>query len=344
MSKIYILSSIGEEIYRPLTDYINNNYSEGAELIVATPQSRNVFIRHVSCAWYFWKKTHNGDSVVSMFDYQGILLWWICKLTFTRRKILAINILHKGRTTAGCFFYRCAHRLHDYLFQKALKDVRNIRATVTSTHYGEWISKQLNIDVKFFLLRDCNYWFYKADETFAVEEKQNTVFCGGYNGRDWELVTKLVKGMPDVRFILMPGNKFFDSLNSKIGDCKNAKIYRSVGETEFMSEQLSASIIIMPLKVESPAGLIVVFQSANNKKFVVVSKNVTMEEYVTNERGGILGDDLNEWKETIYHYLNHPEERKKCAEELHGFILKECSMERYCNTILESITSDFNSH
>lgn len=141
----------------------------------------------------------NGDTIICWYDFMAVLCWWLCKIFRKKRKIVAVNILLKNKDTVK-------NRLARFLYRPVLNS-NNVRATVTSKKYGEYLNKMLGIRGKYTLLHDIYYSGY--DISYHGEILHNSVFCGGHNGRNWEMLIKIARIMPEVTFnCVMPRDKF----------------------------------------------------------------------------------------------------------------------------------------
>ena len=77
---------------------------------------------------------------------------------------------------------------------------------------------------------------YPFDEKEETEYKNygTKVFCGGNNGRDWELAIKIGQSMPNVQFTLvMP--TFIQKYYSKIKISDNIHSLSGLGNTEILA-------------------------------------------------------------------------------------------------------------
>lgn len=330
-NKIYILSALNNGLFKPLTEWINTHNGAGAELI-ESQHINNLYLRCLAGSWKAIRNTRRNDTIVCMYDFQGVLLYWLCMLCFTNRNIVIINVLNKCKSGF-------IHKLYNYLYKKAMTDSKHTRTTVTSMKYGDWLNDKLGIDVEYRLLRDCNMWYYKYDK--IIDEKPNTVFCGGNNARDWDFIVALAKEMPNVNFILMPGTNRYNYYMEK-GINSNITIYPNVPYDKFMDEEMSASIVAMPLETEAPAGLIAIYQAGINNKFVITTETATMSDYIGENRGQMIEKDIELWKQTIDHYLANPKLRKEKAKNLHDFIENDCSPIKYYTSIMNIANSFTN--
>lgn len=46
------------------------------------------------------KQSADGDTIICWYDFMAVLCWWLCKVQFKNRKIIALNILLKDKATA----------------------------------------------------------------------------------------------------------------------------------------------------------------------------------------------------------------------------------------------------
>ena len=45
------------------------------------------------------KKSADGGTIICWYDFMAVLCWWLCKVQFKNRKIIALNILLKDKAT-----------------------------------------------------------------------------------------------------------------------------------------------------------------------------------------------------------------------------------------------------
>ena len=270
-----------------------------------------------------------GDTIICWYDFMGIICWWICKILHKQRNIIALNILLKDK-------HSVKNIVAKILYRSALKSP-NLKATVTSKEYGASINKMLHIDKKYTVLHDIYHDRY--DLKYEGESEKNSVFCGGRNGRDWNLIFRLANNMPDVRFNIVVPKKQMDQYKNKVG--KNIYIKIEISEPDFLNLMCSSEIVLMPLNTEAPAGLIAMFQAAANGKLVITSNTVTTREYFADNRGVLCSNSFNEWEKQIRYWLKHPTEAQERANKLKAFLKNECSEQKY-SVIIQKVISDNN--
>lgn len=90
------------------------------------------------------KQSAEGDTIICWYDFMAVLCWWLCKVQFKNRKIIALNILLKDKATAK-------NKLAKFLYKPMLKS-KKVKATVTSKKYGEHLNEMLGIQKQYTLL------------------------------------------------------------------------------------------------------------------------------------------------------------------------------------------------
>lgn len=81
------------------------------------------------------RQSAEGDTIICWYDFMAVLCWWLCKVQFKNRKIIALNILLKDKATAK-------NKLAKFLYKPMLKS-KKVQATVTSKKYGEHLNEML---------------------------------------------------------------------------------------------------------------------------------------------------------------------------------------------------------
>lgn len=114
--------------------------------VVGSPIIKNKFLAWLKGCNNALKKSKGNDTIVCWFDLQAVILWWMCKLTFRKRRIGAINLMLKAKPTLR-------NRATRWLYKKALA-ANNFHASYTSRYYYEWLKKCLGIDFNAVLIHD----------------------------------------------------------------------------------------------------------------------------------------------------------------------------------------------
>ena len=202
-------------------------------------------------------------------------------------------------------------------------------ASVTSVEYGNHLKKRLGIDKELFLLHDVFHEDYKVNGSVKVHP--NTVFCGGRNGRDWKFMIEVAKVMQIVEFHLVMPKVTYEEFQTELPNNVVAKYNLSI--EDFMKEMCSCEIVALPLDTEAPAGLIVLFQAAANMKYIITTDTMTTREYLSDEKGCLLPNDIVAWKKAIEDRLCNTQGNCEASAKLLNFLEKECSEKKFVDGI-----------
>ncbi len=271
--------------------------------------------------------SRKDDVITCWFDFQAILVWFFSKLFFKKgRIIVAINIMLKDKPTLK-------NRIVSNLYRHFLAS-DGVKATVTSSYYGEWLNKKLQLDIRFSLLHDVYHSNYQINQNSEQEERRY-VFCGGKNGRDWKFMLRVSAAISDVVFVLVMPQCIYETVKNDVPS--NIQILHDVPLHVFMSKLNLCSMVCLPLDTEAPAGLIVMFQAAANNKMVITTDTPTTQEYISHDRGIILPNNEKLWIKAIRDMLNNSEIRKQRAENLKKYLESECSEVSFVNRVFQII-------
>lgn len=283
-----------------------------------SPQVRHKFLSWIIGALRVVSASKRGDVIVAVYDFQGILCWLFSLLLFKRCKILCINILLKDKHTLK-------NRVVSWVYRRALLTKR-VTATVTSNAYRELLNRKLGIEVEHPLLRDVYYDSYEPSE--RVSTGDGSVFCGGRNSRDWDLMFQIAEHLPEVKFrFVMPGD-VCDVYAGRM--LSNVVALHDVPQNVFLEQMSISSVIAMPLTSTAPAGLIVMFQAAGYERPIISTYTPSTCEYLTPNHGYLLKDrDLESWCRTIKDILNDYPVAQDKARRFHKFVTEECGEAQY---------------
>lgn len=274
-------------------------------------------------------QSRKGDRILFLYDFQAVLAWWFCRFTGMKREFFCLNLL---LDQSGSF----RNRLVSKLYCKALQD-KHFYATVTSVSYGQWLNAALGTDAKFELLRDV----YHASYAVSPGSCSSDVFCGGRNGRDWDFYFELASSMPDVSFVAVMPSDFRSRYEGRKPE--NMQLFFDMPEETFGATMAASSVVCLPLTKQAPAGLIVLFQAAGNRKPVIMSDTVTTQAYGSHGRGILLGKELTEWQRAIRDCLKSRDKAQEMALRLLAFCETECSEAQFVGVIDEMLSRNENS-
>ena len=273
------------------------------------------------------KQSHRNDMIVCWYDFQGVLCYWLSRLTFKRRKIVCINLLLKDKESMK-------NKVVAWLYKKALNS-KYFVASVTSVEYGNHLKKRLGVDKDLILLHDVFHEDYKVNGSVKVHP--NTVFCGGRNGRDWRFMIEVAKVMPHVQFHLVMPKVTYDECQHELPS--NVVASYNISMEDFMKEMCSCEIVALPLDTEAPAGLIVLFQAAANMKYIITTDTMTTREYLSDGRGSLLTNRVEVWVEEIQRVLSDTMTQKEGPQRFVSFLRNDCSERKFVSGIETMVKS-----
>lgn len=267
-----------------------------------------------------YAKLNDGDVVICWYDFMGVIIWWLSKIRRKEIEIIALNILLKDKKTIKNAIAKSLYRL-------VLKS-ESVIATVTTKAYGVELNRILGLNKDYYILHDPYH------ETFRISsicnEKNNTVFCGGRNGRDWTLMIEVAQNLKNVNFLFVMSSADFEIFKSSMSS--NVTVKTDVPYDIFLKYMCESEIVALPLNTWAPAGLTVLFQAIANNKLVLTTGTVSTEEYlsVTPE---LLCYTKEDWLQKIEYYLKRTTERQCICKKLKQSIEQMCSEKNYSQTI-----------
>lgn len=253
------------------------------------------------------------DTIIVWFDFQAVMLWWICTLTLRRRNIACLNLMLKNKSSIK-------NKIVTRLYKIALKQ-HNFKASVTSVEYGNSLATRLKVNNDFVLIHDVFHENYKIRS--RVNVKANSLFCGGRNGRDWRFIMDVAKSMSDVDFYFVMPDEVYYSIKDSF--TKNIHVKHNVSIEEFIKIMCESSIVALPLETEAPAGLIVIFQAAANLKYIITTDTITTREYLSDQKGCLLPNNVETWCKAIREKLSDVGNNQISSERLLQFMRNNCS-------------------
>ena len=289
--------------------FLNTLFDE----VFFTPKLRPMYLSWIVGAYKALNKSCHDDRIVCWYDFQAVILFWLTRLFLCQREIVCLNLLLKPKRTLK-------NKIATSLYKSALNSSK-FKATVTSIEYGKLLNNHFGCNYNYTLLHDVFHDHYKYNYKGPVIP--NSVFCGGRNGRDWNLMMKIAESMPEVSFNIVVPENVFKQYKDNISS--NINIKCNLSYDDFMVEMCKSEIVCLPLDTEAPAGLIVLFQAAANRKLVITTDTATTREYINSNSGYIIRNDIKCWKNAIdYSLLNKIDSSNKC-NELYRFLCTTCS-------------------
>lgn len=274
-----------------------------------------------------------NDVIVGYFDYIAIVCCIIGNALGFKRKYVGINILLQPEKMG------LIARINKKLYKRALC-AKNFKATVTSQEVGDHLNQYLGTNVYFYILHD--HYKQAGIVKGVFQDQGRTIFCGGRNGRNWDLFFTVAKLMEDTHFTAIMSPRDYQNLSEEQRKIKNMKIYMDVTNDEFFNIQDSNSVIFLPLSTDAAAGLIVLFRAALNKQACVITNTSATREYVENGKSGVLIDkdiDAEQCAIILNDLLNNLNYRRDLCEKACEIIKSLAAPEVYISTIYSIIYS-----
>lgn len=173
------------------------------------------------------------------------------------------------------------------------------------------------------------------DEYNAKERDDGYIFTGGYTNRDYQLIIKLAKEMPQNKFVII-ASKLNKDLNIVPN---NILVKRDIDEDTFSQYLASASVVIIPLKEDvGSSGQMLCIQSMRYHKPIVYT-NISSISYYFTKTSGIpyrMGD-LSSLKNGVEKILSNKINAKNIGEEAYRNSLNFTNISRMkiLNKIIE---------
>lgn len=293
---------------------------------VYSPRANSKFVGWLKGVVALLRQSQRNDVLVCWFDFQAVMCFWLCKVLLLKRRIVCINLMLKDKDTLK-------NKVVAWLYQGALRS-KHFVASVTSLEYGRHLKQRLGLECSFSLVHDVYHATYQYYNPLGGG-KRNTVFCGGKNGRDWQLMIDVAKALPSIPFTLVMPSDIYEGV--KVSLPQNVNALHNVPLKVFMTEMCSASLVALPLDTEAPAGLIVLFQAAANGKYILTTDTMTTREYLANGRGSLLPNDVSVWKEEIQRRIQSEKENELAIAKMREFLETQCSEEMFVKGVEEMI-------
>lgn len=274
-------------------------------------------------------KSQRGDLIIIWLDKMGVYTFFLSKLLFFSRKLIILNIMIPPAKTN-------LQRLINWLYSLCYNN-DCVTATVNSNELIGYYKKNLKLtrdNIKF--LPDSINDLEGISENY--NEGDGYVFFGGSGGRNFHLMAEIANNMEDVPFVFVVKKKYFPSeINLK----SNIKIYYDTSLNEFNRLLSNASLVVLPISVETPAGLLVLITAGLKSKLVICSKTLSIENYINHNVNGVLleSKDAGIWISIIKKYLDMNDQKMLFGKNLNNSIRNNFSNNAYMTKLVNIIDS-----
>ena len=267
--------------------------------------------------------SNRKDIIVARFDILAVYAIIASKLLLRKRYVIALNIMLKEKKSIRTFF-------KNKLYKFVMSDSKFI-PTVTSKNLINLYKNLLRLEEKKFYYINDDYGKLKNYESeFSLGNGK--IFCGGYNARDWDLMFKLAYKFPhrSFTFVMARSNQY-----SKSSIPSNVDLHFDIKQEVFLDLIKQFTLIILPLIIDSSAGLIVILAAGVMSKPVISTDTIATREYIENHREGFLVpmNDIDSFAEKIEEVIDKPEILRIIGNSLHSRIIEMCSPENYAKKV-----------
>ncbi len=218
------------------------------------------------------KRANEGDIIISMTSTPGIttalmlnLFKHNCKI-----KIIALNLLaHWG--TSNCL----VEKLRDILYIAAFK-YPYICSTVNVKNDINLYSKKFGIDGKRL------FWLPDAIENMKSENdtrlREDYIFAGGMSERDWDCVIRCATQLKKYNFVVVANKHDWPNSYPQL---ENLQVYHDITPEEFNKLLYNSKVVVLPLKSEGTAGLMVLFEALRSKKMIIATETEAIKNFIS---------------------------------------------------------------
>ena len=183
--------------------------------------------------------------------------------------------------------------------------------------------------------------FWSSNEKYENRKKDQIIFVGNDSNRDYKLLIRLVKKLPNIKFIIVSANTALDNLK-----LQNVEIYKgSWGNSDISDSKLkglyeNSILSIIPLKDSfQPSGQSVALQSMSLGIPVLISKTKGFwdSSLFENEENIYFINSSKEdvWVELINNLHNNEESLNYVSKNARKTIIENYSLKLFFNSLLK---------
>lgn len=237
--------------------------------------------------------------------------WLVGRLLLFERNYLTQNmIIDQKMSEKGL-----KNKIRFYLYRKALSS-KNFFATVNAPELIDYYADMFGCDRDRFKVvhdhmtlsdKDVSILHGRPDKTSSTD---GYVFCGGKASRDINTFLDIVELNPDIRFkCVFPS----DLVTERMKGLSNLEVSQNLTKEEFNRILGNASICCIPLKSQSPCGLLVMQHAAMMGIPIVSTETFSMRTVVPDDNHGFLFPmgDAEGMAECVRRLMMSPELQEK---------------------------------
>jgi glycosyltransferase involved in cell wall biosynthesis len=210
----------------------------------------------------------------------------------------------------------------------------NYFITVNSEQYIRDYALRFKISVKkFFLLNDP----FQEKDIREFKYQRSYIFVGGEAQRDWDTLFQAAQHLPEIKFVCVARKKYF---KSNLFIPSNVTLLFDLDSKSFYEYMDNSSIVVIPLKSELPAGLIILLKAASMRKPIIATATPAISNYIINEESGLLFKKGNvlELVEAINKLYFDEKKQEYFSNKLLDNVMFDHSPSKYTERLIEIIT------
>lgn len=263
-------------------------------------------------------KMQNDYIIVSMCATPGIIASII---DHKQHKIVALNLLCHSQNKPNA-----KQRLRDLFYRKAFKNI-NLYSTCNEEDNRFDYIKRFDIQEKerIIILEDA----ISAEEKVYTENMGVGIFSGGASARDWLTLLQCADNTPEYNYQICAREADWPQRKTPINVNADFNLPKEVFEKRLEESKL----VVLPLKSDVTAGLLVLFNAINKNKLVVCTDTKTIRKFIPEKYYSILlyrMFDHNDLENKVRMLMNISEtEEKEIVSDLKKHIYEKYSTDAY---------------
>jgi len=285
-----------------------------------------LYYKYLRLAFRSLKQSHQDDIMICVNFTSAIGLGYMSRILGKPRAIIALNMIAHQRSWP-------VEMIRRLLYRPVMRS-KNFIITVNADVYIAEYSQRFQVQKqKFFVLHDPVQPIITNN---SLNGHNTYVFTGGEAKRDWDTLFKACRNLPDLKFVCIAREKYF---GIKTNVPANVEMLFDTDYRTFVDKMKAASIITLPLNSQSPAGLIVLLESAALNKPVIVTKTPSTQNYIQDGVNGFLVEQgsVEELTEKISILWSNKELQERFSTNLHEDLMKNYSTKAYVSRLLTII-------
>ncbi len=221
-------------------------------------------------------------------------------------------------------------RLNQYLRKFVYDQVFSSRRLIATAN-SEYLCKKYQREFKvredqIQVLHDAWSPRYAVKEPVSLPDSY--IFSGGEAARDWDTVLAAAQAFPDQAFLIIARKMTW---KPEITLPPNVNVQFDVDEAQFYAAVERAKLVLLPVKGEVTAGLIVMIRSALLGKLVLTTNNAVMRDYFPDDLRFLLAGegDIDAVCKALQLLLAGEQDVARKAKIFQRYILETFSPQNY---------------